>query len=279
MDQLEKQKILFPYDFSPESDYSMQYLIALTKGLNYSVEILNIMDPGTRKYMKANNLSKDALTGKISDLVNDFQDKHDIPASFLIKNVPIKRIRKISEREKVSFIFLAINEPQKMGSRIMKVVTTSPVPALVVQKGVEYNPFKNIVFPLDDSITSRQKAGWALRMAKKSDATIHIFSVNPTTLTKEKEYKQYRVIESVESFFAKNKVNFVSEEARGRYSDYDAEILKYSKKVSADLYVIMIPKLMFKSISKEDFDLIFNPEKIPVLCVNQRDLFVGGGFN
>ena len=280
MDQQEKPKILFPYDFSAESNYSMQYLINLTRVFDYSVEILNIFDPGTRHFMKENKLSKEGLTNEVKQLSIDFQTKHGIPATYLIKNVPIKRIRKISVKEKVSFTFLAINEPQKMASTIMKVVTTSPVPAFVVQNGVEYKPFKNILFPIDDSVSSRQKAGWALRFAKKSNATIHIFSVNPASLsTKEKEYKQFKVIDTVEQFFAKNKVNYVSEISQGNYHDFDNDIMKYAEKISADLYVIMIPKQVFKSIRQLDFKIIFNTEKIPVLCVNQRDLFVGGGFN
>jgi hypothetical protein len=280
MDQKEKPKILFPYDFSPESDYSMQYLIGLTKVFDYSVEILNIFDPGTRKYMNENKLSKSGLNDKVAQLARDFQTKYDIPVTYLIKNVPIKRIRKISEREKVSFTFLAINEPQKMASTIMKVVTTSPVPALVVQNGVDFKPFTNILFPIDDSPTSRQKAGWALRFAKKSNAIVHIYSINPASLnSKEKEHKQFKVIDTVEQFFAKNRVSYVSEISQGNYHDFDSDILKYAEKIKADLYVIMIPKQVFKSIRQLDFKLIFNSEKIPVLCVNQRDLFVGGGFN
>jgi hypothetical protein len=167
-----------------------------------------------------------------------------------------------------------------MASTIMKVVATSPVPALVVQNGVDYKPFKNILFPLDDSMSSRQKAGWALRFAKKSNATIHIFSVNPASLTsKEKENKQFKVIDTVEQFFAKNHVNYVSEISQGNFRDFDNDIMKYAEKIDADLYVIMIPKRVFNSIRPLDFNLIFNPKKVPVLCVNQRDLFVGGGFN
>jgi nucleotide-binding universal stress UspA family protein len=280
MDQQEKPKILFPYDFSAESDYAMQYLIHLTKVFNYSIEILNILDPGTRKFMKENRLTKSGLTEKVVQLTEEFQTKYDISASYLIKNVPIKRIRKISEKEKVSFTFLAMNEPQKMASRIMKVVTTSPVPAFVVQNGVDFKPFKNIVFPLDDSPASRQKAGWALRFAKKSGATIHIFSVNPASLvTKEKELKQFKVIDTAEQFFARNGVSFVSEISQGNFRDFENDVLKYANKVSADLYVIMIPSKIFRSISQLDFKLIFNTSKIPIFCVNQRNLFLGGGIS
>jgi hypothetical protein len=280
MNQQELPKILFPYDFSSESDYSMKYLISLTKVFGYSVEILNILDPGTRMFMKENNFSREDLNNKVDQLAQEFQTKHCISASYLMRNVPIKRIRKISETEKVSFIFLALNEPQKMASRIMKVVTTSPVPAFVVQNGVDYRPFKNIVFPLDDSFTSRQKAGWALRFAKRSNATIHIFSVNPASLvSKEKEYKQFKVIETVEQFFARNNVRTVTEISQGNYQDFDNDIINYADKINGDLYIIMIPLKMFKSISQLDFKTIFNPKKIPVFCVNQRNLFLGGGIS
>jgi hypothetical protein len=280
MNQQELPKILFPYDFSSESDYSMQYLFSLTKVFGYSVEILNIFDPGTKKFMKENNLSREGLHNKIAQLAEDFQKKHNIQTSYLLKNVPIKRIRKISEREHVSFIFLALNEPQKMASRIMKVVTSSPVPAFVVQNNVDYKPFKNIIFPIDDTFTSRQKAGWALRFAKRSNATLHIYSINPASLiSKEKEYKQFKVIETVEQFFARNNVKYITEISQGNYQDFDNDIIKYSDKISADLYIIMIPSKMFRSISQLDFKTIFNPKKVPVFCVNQRNLFLGGGIS
>ncbi len=280
MDQQEKPKILFPYDFSPESDYAMQYLISLTKVFDYSIEILNILDPGTRKFMKENKLSKSGLMERVEQLSKEFQTKYDIPATYLIKNVPIKRIRKISEKENVSFTFLAMNEPQKMASRIMKVVTTSPVPAFVVQNGVDFKPFKSIIFPLDDSFTSRQKAGWALRFAKRNNSIIHIYSVNPASLvTKEKELKQFKVIDTVEQFFVKNGVSIVSEISQCNYNDFDNDILKYAEKVSADLFIIMIPSKIFRSISQLDFKLIFNSAKTPTFCVNQRNLFLGGGIS
>ena len=280
MEEQEIPKILFPYDFSPESDYAMQYLIGLARAFDYSVEVLNILDPGTKKYMQEHKLSKSALIEKVAQIAHDFKEKHNIAATHLTKNAPIRRIRKISEKEKVSFTFLAINEPGKMAATIMKVVTTSPVPVFVVQNGVDFKPFKKILFPLDDSFTSRQKAGWALRFAQKNNAVVHIFSINPKALkNKEKENKQKTVIDSVEWFFAKNHVEYVSEVSPGSYDDFDNDIMKYAEKAKIDLIVIMIPLKIFRSISQHDFRLIFNPAKVPVLCVNQRDLFLGGGIS
>jgi nucleotide-binding universal stress UspA family protein len=273
-------KILFPYDFSPESDHAIKYLDGLADIFQYSIDVLNILDPGTMEFLRKNNLTRKDLDGKVAALTEEITKRHKIPATYVINNVPIKKIRKISTKEDAEFIFLALTEPQNMASRIMKVVTTSPVPAFVVQNGVDFKPIKNILFPLDDSPTSRQKASWALRFAKKTGAKIHIFSINPATLgDKERQQKQYRIIESVEEFFTKNHVPYVSEISKGGDAEFDGEIMDYASNHEIDLYVIMIPRKMFKSISQRDFKLIFNPTKIPILCVNHRDVLVSGGFN
>jgi len=279
METQEHPKILFPYDFSAESDHAIQYLIGLSGIFDYSVEILNILDPGTKKYMQDHKLSEQDMIQKVEQMSSHFREKYNVDATYLTKNVPIRRIRKISEKEKVSFTFLAINKPDEKASKIMKVVTTSPVPAFVVQDGVEFKRYKNILFPLDDSPSSRQKAGWAMRFARRTKAKIHIFSVNPASLgSEEKEKKQRAVIDSVEWFFARNHLDYVTKLAPGIYEAFGSDLLHYAEKAGIDLSVIMINRKTFKPINEHDFHHIFNPGKIPVLCVNERSLFLGGGI-
>lgn len=280
MENNEYPKILFPYDFSTESDNAIPYLVSLAKMFNYSIEILNILDPGTKKYMWEHKLSKQQLIEKVGELARDFQEKYNIPTTYLLKNAPIKRIRKISEKEKVTFTFLAINEPASLGSTIMKVVSTSPVPVFVVQNGVNYKPFKKILFRLDDTFNSRQKAGWVLRFAKKTRATVHIFSVNPVMIKdRVKAQKQHTIIESVEKFFEKSNVGHITVLAPGRYEDFDDEVMKYAEKEGIDLYTVMISAKVLKNMRQADFRFIFNKANIPALCVNTRDLFLGGGIS
>ncbi|HOY32481.1 MAG TPA: universal stress protein [Bacteroidales bacterium] len=282
MDTQNKPTILFPYDFSPESDFAIEYLVGLSKTFNFSVEILNIYDVGTKKFMQENNLDKSALEDRIRQMSVDLQEKHGIMSTYLIKNTAVKNIRKISLKEHVTFTLLGISKPYKPSNRIIKVITTSPVPVFVVQKGVPYKPFKNIVFPLDDSPASRQKAAWALKFASTfEDVLIHIYTISPAALkSKEREFKQYKVIESCEHFFARNGVKFVTETSQGSYKDYPMEIKKYAESINADMFIIMIrPKKMFSNVDPVDIQLIFNQQKLPLLCVNQRDLNVGGGFN
>jgi hypothetical protein len=82
-----------------------------------------------------------------------------------------------------------------------------------------------------------------------------------------------------ERYFVKNRIKFVTETSQGSYKDYTDEALKYAESIESDLFIVMIrPPKISKPISEIDFKLIFNPQKTPILCVNQRDLFLGGGI-
>ncbi len=280
MEKQSTQTILFPYDFSKESDSALEYLRSYSGKYEFNLKFLNILDSGTRKYMAENHISKAGLEQTISQMAFDFQTKYGMHSSYLIKNAPIRRIRKISLEEDVTFTMIGVTEPKRSSASIMKVVSTSPVPVFVIQEGVTFQAYNKIVFPLTDAINNRQKAGWALRIAKKCNSTIQIFSMRPDSLnSKDKEFRQFRVIDSVERFFTKNGVKCEIEIAKGAYKDFADDILKYADDISANLLVIMIePRKLFKPINPYDFKLIFNPSKIPIFCVNHRDLFVGGGF-
>ncbi|MCK9611556.1 MAG: universal stress protein [Bacteroidales bacterium] len=280
MEHENKPVILFPYDFTSVSVNAKDFLIELARLFKYSIKILNIFDEGTKEYLRTSHLSKTNLEDKIRFLAQELHEKQGIETSYLLKNVPIKRIRHISEKEHVSFMLMGVNKPKKVSSGVMKVITTSPVPVFVVQSDIKYKTYKKIFFPLDDTDGSRQKATWAVRFAKMTDATIYIYTISPATLrNKEREYRQYRVIEMCERYFVKNRIKFVTETSQGSYKDYTDEALKYAESIESDLFIVMIrPPKISKPISEIDFKLIFNPQKTPILCVNQRDLFLGGGI-
>lgn len=281
MEQQITPTILFPYDFSKESECALEYLSSYSGLYPFALKFLNILDLGTRKYMAENRLSKAGLEQKMSQMAFDFQTKYGVNSTYMVQNAPVKRIRKISLEEEVTFTMIGISEPKRYSAQIMKVVSTSPVPIFVIQDGVTFKPYNKILFPLTDAVNNRQKAGWALRIAKRSNGTVHIFSMRPDSLdTKDDAHKQRKVIESVERFFGNNGVKFKTEIAKGSYKNFTKEALSHADEIGADLLIIMIaPKKLFKPFNTYDFNMIFNPLKIPIFCVNQRDLFVSGGFH
>ncbi|MFA5194710.1 MAG: hypothetical protein WC401_02820, partial [Bacteroidales bacterium] len=116
MEHENKPVILFPYDFTSVSVNAKDFLIELARLFKYSIKILNIFDEGTKEYLRTSHLSKTNLEDKIRFLAQELHEKQGIETSYLLKNVPIKRIRHISEKEHVSFMLMGVNKPKKVSS-------------------------------------------------------------------------------------------------------------------------------------------------------------------
>lgn len=281
MEMKSNKSILFPYDFSGVSDCAQEHLAGIAKMFGYSIQILNILDPGTKAYMRKNSLNVGGLKASLEEIAEKLRAEPGQEAEVIIKNVSIVRMRKLADSLNAACMVLGIDEPKRRASSIMKVVTKSPVPVFVIQQGAVFSPYKNILFPLDDAADSLQKVGWATAVAKATGAKVHIFSVKPSAIPlKEKQYKQIKMVEQVETFFARHRVDFTSFIATGKLDDFADETIEYGKTVESDLYIILNrTKKLFSRISALDMQLIFNHTQTPALCVNKRDLFVAGGFS
>ena len=163
----------------------------------------------------------------------------------------------------------------------MKLIAKSPVPVMIIQNNTPWKKYEKIFFPVDDFNASRQKAGIAKAFATATGAEIHIFSFLPHE--KEKKYKQHKILSQLQEFFSTNNcLNTLEvDEARDTKEFIANGLRKYNSNDSEfDLVVIMQrPKKSYQVMHKVDKMLIFNNPSTPVIYVNLRDLFVGGGFH
>jgi nucleotide-binding universal stress UspA family protein len=271
-------KLLLPYDFTEVSKFAIQHAIALAKIFGYSITLLNIYDSSTRKFLRENGLAKADLDAKLQETADSIKQSGNVDADHFFKKGSIKTIRRLSDELKVSLMVIGIDEPKLRVSPILKVVSKSPVPVMVVQQQCELFDYKHLLFPLDDFPGSRQKVGWAARLAKLTSAKVSIFASNQSD--KEKRYKQIRVVEQVEEFFHKRGIPYTSQYAEGNIKSFPDEALKFGIDQKCDVFIIMYqPKKAFSSVTQLDKKLIFNDSRIPVLCVNTRDVGISGGFN
>jgi nucleotide-binding universal stress UspA family protein len=273
--------ILLPYDFTEVSNTAVEHAVGLAKLFNYGILILNIFDSGTKDYMRNNNLKKDDIIQFLNDLAAGIKKEHGIEADFAYKNVKIKDIKKIAKDTGTTFMILGFEKPRSRAKPIMKLIAKSPVPVLIIQNNVPWKKYEKIFFPVDDFNASRQKAGIAKAFATATGADIHIFSFLPQE--KEKKYRQHKILSQLQEFFCTNNCNNTLEidEARNTTEFISNGLKKYNSEDSGfDLVAIMQrPKKWYQVMHKVDKMLIFNNPSTPVIYVNLRDLFVGGGFH
>jgi hypothetical protein len=172
---------------------------------------------------------------------------------------------------------LGVDEPRHDSTAVLKMVSKSPRPVLIIQQKSEFSGYKNILFPLDDYITSRQKATVTARLALASHARVNLFSVQVVDATE--KFKHAKRVEMVEEFFKRHDVNFVTEYASGNKKQYPQEVIDTAINKRTDLIIIMqrAPKVL-APLDPADKKVIFNEARIPVLCVNAHEVIIGGGM-
>ena len=163
------------------------------------------------------------------------------------------------------------------GSYAKKLLLSSPVPTIVVQKNSKFNKeFKNIIFPVSTTAEVRQKVKWAVIIAKAFNSKIHIFQLYQPVA--EDKAKMQVIVSQIADEFNKNKIQNVHAMAK-RTGSFSKQVQAYANEQNADLISIMTTpdKLKFM-LNSYDEKMIFNQFEIPVMCLNPVETTVSHWF-
>ena len=157
------------------------------------------------------------------------------------------------------------------GAWAVKVITSSPVPVIIVQKKkVSDHGYKTIVSPIDGSRETKQKVIHTISMAKRFGSEVKLFA----------SYESDEFIANArnnniawaENMFKKNDVSYSVEHATQKGGNHAKQTIKYASQVNADLIVILTDD---GEVSVSEFVLgpdhekvINNDAQIATMCVN-----------
>ncbi|MFT5513142.1 MAG: nucleotide-binding universal stress UspA family protein [Bacteroidia bacterium] len=215
----------------------------------------------------------------IQEAVQEYGTSHNMDIEFLIKTGKVYTEITTLEREiGADMVIIGTHgnsgwQPFWIGSNAFRVASTANCPVITILETTKEVPLTDILLPLDNDETTRQKVPYAAMMAKAFDATVHIFSATKSTdsTTKAKLNAYGRQTEK-----------YLHE--RGIKTSYDTQfggdvtqnILEYSKKIRAGLVMIMADTeskgLIMGSYSQD----IVNNSVVPVMVMHSRDLALTG---
>jgi nucleotide-binding universal stress UspA family protein len=265
--------ILVPTDFSEVCFNAANHGAEIAKFLDYSINLVHIINKDTRSYLKKESMDFVDLEDKLKKESSGLAENHSVRAGYLAKEGSIfTAIAEIAENEHADLLVLGTHGKQGfqklIGSYALKVISGSPVPVIVVQKRPFGRGYKNIVFPIADFMEDRQKVKWAVYLAKTFGSTIHLFQkheTDPTFLSRIKI-----ITKQITEEFDNHGVEYIIKASDSK-SSYADQILDYSAANLADLIMIMTeteipaPDL---NVSPWVEKLIFNTSQIPVMCMN-----------
>ena len=169
---MSEKSFIVPHDFTPVADIALEHAIATAKPLKAEVQLVHVVS-------KENQIHE--ANEKLASIVEKY-------VSSGVKIVPNVRIGNIFEdigdfaaEFGVSLIFMGTHKYSRwqkiVGSRAIRVITSSPVPFILVQeKLMDAKGYDNIVVPLDLNVETKQKLELVAKIAHYFDSQVHLLT-------------------------------------------------------------------------------------------------------
>ena len=261
-----KVKLLVPTDFSDVAHSAIQHAVRFSSIINAELILLHVVESREDVESAKKKLSKDEIIGK------SYSSSCNINSYVRIGNI-FEDIGDFAAEFGVSLIFMGTHKYSRwqkiVGSRAIRVITSSPVPFILVQeKLMDAKGYDNIVVPLDINIETKQKLELVVKIAHYFNSEVHLITNDSTDSFIKTKLKANQIwaTKYLDSNKIKNSSHLVP---KGKTLSEGIFLLSY--KVKADLIAIMnlqddsILGLLENSFQDE---IIGNDYKIPVLCVN-----------
>ncbi len=271
MDTKMNDIILVPTDFSEVCANAASQAAEAAKLLNMKVVLLHIINSDTKAFFKNENQTAGSLEEKLQEITSQLADKYQVTVEFMTREGSIfSEIGEVVKELGVSLVYLGthgkVGLQHLTGSFALKVVTSSEAPTIVVQKRPFAEGYKQIILPMTSEAGPLDKTKWAVYIAKKFNATIHIYLVGDANDA------IYNASKQIADYLAKNNVKF-TERTAVKSGSFSKQVTDYATATNADLIMIMTnPDKGFGKflLGSYDEDIIFNTSQIPVMCINPR---------
>jgi nucleotide-binding universal stress UspA family protein len=275
-----KNHILVPIDFSEQSKIALGQSLNIARLSKASVTLIYVIEqhfhlPFSKKVVEDKALTKN-IQKELKRLADENTSMTGVKTDTLIARGKVyEEIQNAAKKLKSSFIIMGTNGAgdglkRFIGSNALRVIRESPCPVITI-KGKKHRPgCKTILLPLDLTKETKEKVGKAIEVANLFGSHVYLLS----TLKTDDEFvvnKLKRQMISVENFLKENKVNCSHEFVKG--DDESTEVIKYAKKIKADLIMIMTQEEMNWTrmfIGSEAIQIIDGTD-VPVLSIRPKD--------
>ena len=274
------KKILIPYDFSETADLALEHAVFMAKLHKAEIVLVHVIESYsfTSAISSAFGKSQSDFEEKIESSTNDklqtLVEKlhHDcgMKVTYRTENGKIyKKIVHTAEEFDADIILMGTHgvsgfQDFLVGTNTYRVVMSSPCPVISVQAHSKKIGFKDIVLPIDNSHSSRQKVRHCAEIAKHYNSIVHIagmMTMNDVDMQRRFEVK----IHQVQAFLEEHEVAHTVKVFKTDNSP--ATTLNYSNQINADLLIIMTDQEGSGLFMGNYAQQIINQSKIPVMSI------------
>jgi nucleotide-binding universal stress UspA family protein len=278
------KNILIPTDFSKTGALAIEHASFMARLFKANIFLLHVIEIKESAYDVYNqglaindlkSIEKIALN-QLGEIAKNLKKEYNVKANILCSqgNTSAEIVAAVTSND-IDLVIMGTHGASGfneffVGSNAHKTVTVCPCPVITVQNHAKKIGFTDIVLPINNSLHSRQKVEYAVTMAKKYGARIHVIGL--IDKNDGEELNKFKIkIESVEKVIKKADLAYEIKIIKG---DNIAEsAMKYAKKVKANLVVILTGQeskttgMFLGAFAKQ----IVNHSKIPVMSIKQEE--------
>lgn len=278
--KFEIKKILIPFDFSETAELALEHAVFMAKLHKADIILLHVIESYsfTSAISQAFGKSQSEFEQKIETSANDRLKEltsklhHDsgMSVNFRIESGKIyKSIVNISQEMDVDIIIMGTHgvsgfQEFLVGSNTYRVVMSAPCPVISVQTQAKKIGFKNIVLPIDNSSSSRQKVKHAVEIAKHYGSVVHIAGM--ATMSDLDMLRRFDVkIHQVKDYLDEHGVAYSVKMFKGENA---ASItMDFATQMNSDLIMMMTDQEGSGIFMGNFAQQIINHSKIPVMSI------------
>jgi nucleotide-binding universal stress UspA family protein len=290
MNAKKKNTMLVPVDFSDIAMHALRHAVQLAKHFDNHLALLHVIEEGfftsifgigDDKKEEARKLAHEKLNALAEEILKN--DKIECSTVVKIGKIYTSVSETATELGCDSIVMGsngAAGLEQIIGSNASKTIMHANVPVIVVKSDKQANAYKNIVFPLDLTIESRQKVNWAIHLGKSYQSNIHIitYKVGDADLN----ISLRASLKQVTRLLEENGVRHTEHVLDQLDKDFSLETIAFAEKIDADLILVMTQQ---ESASVGDFiigteaqQMVNQSQKIAVMCIKPKPLGYANDF-
>lgn len=279
---MKEKEIIVGIDFSKGSLNALKFAVTLAKHLGSNLTMVwvdkpqnpeSVYDNGAGTYRKEVHRRFDELIEEYSSELKGLKLQYKIRAGKVYEEIAYH-----AKYNDASYVISGTHgisgfEELWIGSNANRIVSVSPCPVVTIRQGYAVkNALKRIVLPIDSTPETRQKAAYALEIAKAFNSEVHLVGMyvsKVSTLRKRVDNYMSQLLE----YFNKGGVHVVNTSIEA--NNLTSDLLGYAEKVNADLLVIMTEQetstanILLGPYAQQ----LVNHSPIPVLSIHPKNLF------
>ncbi len=271
MKKAQNDVILIPTDFSEVCQNAIEHGSSIAAIMNYRVVLLHVINKETDKYPELETSTEENVTEKLEHIASAASKKYNVQVEFLVKKGDLfESIKDANEKVGAKLIMIGTHGKvgfQKVtGSYVLKVISVTSTPTIIVQKKQFTEGYKNIVFPITASTQDRQKVSWAINIAKMFDATVHMIP----KFESGRFYKNriMSITKQIKNLFEEFGVKYIDKVSNPTEGSFAKQVVDYAVQNDAELIMTLVNKDKSLFFSSWDEKIIYNSSQIPVICIN-----------